>query len=144
VIGLLCGEFLVVSAIGLSAVEFGHGIDLGGGEIIVVLALVFMIVRTDMLPRIARWLWADDAQDAGRSFCGIYGKRGFQALTPDTRLAELYRPKLEPKHGWPKRRRAFFARLWSRMCRLIRRKSLRLRKVPVWPKRALRIAIHES
>jgi len=74
--------------------------NLGGGEVVLVLAIVVMLF-TNSLPRMMRWLMADDAHNAGRSFGGIFGKRAAQALTPDNKVAELYRPKvLEPKGGW--------------------------------------------
>jgi hypothetical protein len=96
----------------------------GDGEIILVLALVLIFFWSDNLPRIGRWLWErsdNSARDAGRSVGGIYGKGAFQAITPDNRVAELYRPKvLEPKHDWRKRRRGFVARMWSRLWQLIR------------------------
>jgi hypothetical protein len=99
--------------------------NLGGGEIILVLALVLIFFWSGNLPRIGRWLSDrndNNARDAGRSIGGIYGKGAFQALTPDNQVAELYRPKvLEPKHDWRKRRKGFLARLWSRLYQLIRR-----------------------
>jgi hypothetical protein len=100
--------------------------NFGAGEIILVLALVLIFFWSDNLTRIARWLWGssdDNARDAGRSVGGIYGKRAAQAITPDNRVAELYKPKVfEPKHDWRKRRRGFLARLWSQLCRLISRR----------------------
>jgi sec-independent protein translocase protein TatA len=110
--------------------------SLGGGEIILFLTLVLILFGAKKLPELAKGLGEgisrfrdaldDTANDAGRSVGGIYGKRAAQAITPDNQVAELYRPKaLEPKHGWRKRRRRFLhylARMWSRLCGVIRRR----------------------
>jgi len=76
--------------------------NLGGGEIILVLALVVILFGAKKLPDLAKGLGrgiltfrdaADDvASDAGRSVGGIYGKPAAQALTPDNQVAELYDP----------------------------------------------------
>ena len=102
--------------------------NLGGGEIIVILALVLILVGARNLPGLGRGLrkgifeFRDaikrltdsvdgEARDAGRSVGGIYGKRAVQALTPDNQVAELYDPaafraKLRPRKrrsGWRNR-----------------------------------------
>src|SRR5258708_5754133 len=75
--------------------------NLGSGEIILVLATLLIMFWANHLPRIGKWLWRDGAREAGRSIRGIYGRRAFQPLTPDNKVAELYRPKtLHPKHGY--------------------------------------------
>jgi Sec-independent protein translocase protein TatA len=93
--------------------------NLGGGEIVVVLAIVLMLFWSGNLPRIAKWLWGDDARDAGRSLGGIFGKRAAQALTPDNKVAELYRPGVFEKRSKKSKRRRSILRalseLWSRL-----------------------------
>ena len=82
---------------------------LGDGEIILILALIFILFGAKKLPELARGLGQgidvfgktcrrvaqevdDSASDAGRSVGGIYGKPAAQAITPDNRVAELYDP----------------------------------------------------
>ena len=83
--------------------------NLGGGEIILVLAAVLILFGAKKLPELARGLGEgisqfrkatrdvinaadDEASDAGRSLGGIYGKPAAQALTVDNHVAELYDP----------------------------------------------------
>jgi len=83
--------------------------NLGGGEIILVLAVVLILFGAKKLPELARGLGGgisqfrnatrdvvnavdDEASDAGRSVGGIYGKPAAQALTPDNQVAEFYDP----------------------------------------------------
>lgn len=83
--------------------------NLGGGEIILVLALVVILFGAKKLPELSKGLGlgilmfrdaADDvASDAGRSVGGIYGKPGAQALTPDNQVAELYDPAVLRNNG---------------------------------------------
>lgn len=100
----------------------------GEGEIILILALALILFGAKKLPELAKGLVEgirrfgeavdDTANDAGRSVGGIYGKRGFQALTPDNKVAELYNPAIRrtaPRHR--KRRRnllTVLAEFWSR------------------------------
>jgi sec-independent protein translocase protein TatA len=77
--------------------------NLGGGEIILVLALVFILFGPRKLPDLARGLGRgislfgksidEESEDAGRSGGGIYGKPAAQAITPDNQVAELYDPR---------------------------------------------------
>jgi TatA/E family protein of Tat protein translocase len=74
--------------------------SLGGGEIIVILAIVLILFGAKKLPELARGLGQglssfrqavdDEASETGRSLGGIYGKPAAQALTPDNQVAELY------------------------------------------------------
>ena len=92
-------------------------INLGGGEIILVLALVLILftARNGKLAKLARGLLlgidrARDAVDeaseeAGRSAGGIYGKPAAQALTPDNQVAELYDAYAFQREPEPKRRK---------------------------------------
>lgn len=106
--------------------------NLGGGEIILILAVVLILFGAKKLPELARGLGQglsafrdatkdvlqtvdDEASDAGRSLGGIYGKPAAQALTPDNRVAELYKPAAfeeERKSGSLTR---LFKSLWRRM-----------------------------
>ncbi len=114
-------------------------LNLGGGEIILVLALVLILFGARKLPEMARGLGrglgafrdaADDlASDAGRSAGGVYGKRAAQALTPDNQVAELYDPGAFEKAPSRKPRGvlAFCLRLWSRVAGLAVRAVLAAR-----------------
>jgi hypothetical protein len=73
--------------------------NLGGGEIILILALLLILLGAKRLPDLARRVGRgvqegldEQAADAGRSIGGIYGKPAAEALTPDNRTAELYDP----------------------------------------------------
>jgi sec-independent protein translocase protein TatA len=83
--------------------------NLGGGEIILILALVLILFGAKKLPDLSRGLGQglfefrkatrqvsdeidDEAREAGRSVGGIYGKPAAQALTPDNQVAEIYEP----------------------------------------------------
>jgi len=95
--------------------------DLGGGEIILILALVLILLGARWLPELSRGLGRgifefrkatrevtdeiDEASsEAGRSVGGIYGKPAAEALTPDNEVAELYEPAALQKDLWPRRR----------------------------------------
>ena len=115
--------------------------SLGGGEVILVLALILILLGAKRLPDIARGLGEgfsefrkhagglpkeldQEAHGAGESLGGIYGKPAAEALTPDNRTAELYDPAVF--HGPRRSKHAVFQRL-VRLCRLIwRRVSKRL------------------
>ena len=103
--------------------------NLGGGEIILVLALVLIWFGADNLPGSRRrtfrfWHKADDeAHEAGRSLGGILGKGAAQPLTPDNQVAELYNPaafQKEPEFRRPlKPLRRFIKNLWHRVMRFL-------------------------
>jgi sec-independent protein translocase protein TatA len=95
--------------------------NLGGGEIILVLALVLVLFGAKKLPELGRGLGRgifefreatkhvtdaidEEASEAGRSVAGIYGKAAAQALTPDNQVAELYDPAVLRHEGQPRRR----------------------------------------
>src|SRR5690349_15328193 len=105
--------------------------NLGGGEIILILALVLILFGADRLPgseRIRRGLfrfWGatdDEAKAAGRSLGEIFGKRAAQALTPDNQVAELYKPEAFNKERTSPRTEKslhrFLKSLWRRVFRL--------------------------
>jgi sec-independent protein translocase protein TatA len=83
--------------------------NLGGGEIILILAVILILLGAKRLPDLTRGLGRgfyefrkackyvqegldEQAADAGRSLGGIYGKPAAEALTPDNHTAELYDP----------------------------------------------------
>src|SRR5690349_15130088 len=102
--------------------------NLGGGEIILLIALPLILLYAERLPDIARGLgtgvsefWKatrntdEEAEDAGRSLGGIYGKPAAQVLTPDNQIAELYDPEAlreKPLKGSPGLR-PWFRRAWK-------------------------------
>jgi len=119
--------------------------SLGGGEVVLILALIVILFGARQLPGLGRGLGRgigefrkatrnlgegldDEARDAGESLGGIYGKPAAQALTPDNRTAELYDPAVlrddkEKKRagllGW----RRLWLRLWCFICELVRRRK---------------------
>jgi len=114
--------------------------NLGGGEIILILAVVLILFGAKKLPELARGLGEgisqfrkatrdvinaadDEASEAGRSLGGIYGKPAAQALTVDNQVAELYTPwafekeresRRTPRTWWRSLRR-----LWRWMVRFL-------------------------
>src|SRR3954447_5876995 len=84
--------------------------NLGGGEILLILALILILsgarylpllaqglgkgIHRDLLKALANLIKGVDqgANDAGRSLGGVYGKPAAQALTPDNQIAELSDP----------------------------------------------------
>ena|SRR5690349_8769905 len=108
--------------------------NLGGGEIILVLALVLILFGAKKLPGLTKGLGDgilnfrkvldDESAEAGRSLGGIYGKPAAEALTPENRVAELYDPAVLERDPAPhKRGRTLLKRfigLLVRMRRLLR------------------------
>ncbi len=91
-------------------------LGLGGGELVLILALVFAMFGAKRLPEIGRGLrlgWHEfrkqlggmqdriegEATDAGKSVGGIYGKPAFEALTPKNQTTELYDPAAVRRDG---------------------------------------------
>jgi sec-independent protein translocase protein TatA len=119
--------------------------NLAGGEIILILALVLILLGATRLPGLGRGLGRgisefrsatrrvtdeldEEASEAGRSVGGVYGKPAAEALTPDNQVAELYDPAALRDRDGPSRRGmlARCARLvqWvSQLCRAIGRFS---------------------
>src|SRR5689334_15117596 len=103
--------------------------NLGGGEIILVLAMVLIGFGANNLPGSRRrtfrvWHKADDeAHEAGRSVGGILGKGAAQPLTPDNQVAELYDPAAFQKEPESRRTleslRRFVKNLWHRLIRFL-------------------------
>jgi hypothetical protein len=105
--------------------------NLGGGEVILILALVFIWFGANNLPGSRRpifrvWEKADDeAHEAGRSVGGIFGKGAAQPLAPDNQVAELYDPaafQKEPESRRPlKSLRSLIKNLWCWVLRFLAR-----------------------
>ena len=115
--------------------------NLGGGEVILILALVLILFGAKNLPDISRglctgifdfWKHVRDlskgvdrkAHDAGEALGGIYGKPAAQALTPDNLTAELYDPGVFRKrsgkrNGTVRRFLRILGLLWIRARKLI-------------------------
>jgi sec-independent protein translocase protein TatA len=110
--------------------------NLGGGEIILVLAVALILVGAKKLPELARGLGQglssfrnatddvvraidDQASDAGRNVGGIFGKRAAQALTPDNQVAELYDPAAFASEKNSRQTRPTLARLLETLWRRI-------------------------
>lgn len=101
--------------------------NLGGGEIILLLALVVIFFGAKKLPGLARGLgegiWRfrdamdDVVHDAGRSAGGIYGKGAAQAITPDNQVAELYDPAVLQPAAKPRQQGELplVRKLWLRL-----------------------------
>jgi sec-independent protein translocase protein TatA len=116
--------------------------NLGGGEIILILALVLILFGAGKLPDLARGLGRglfefrksarevaesadDEAGEAGRSLGGIYGKPAAQALTPDNQVAELYKPAVFEENTRSRKgskgMAAFLKQLWRWLRRVVDR-----------------------
>jgi len=117
--------------------------NLGGGEIILILALVLILFGAKTFPDLRRGLGQglfqfrkssreiadamdDEASKAGRSLGGIYGKPAAQALTPDNQVAELYDPALLQDEREPRKSRSGVTGPLSQLRRWVRRLRKRL------------------
>src|SRR5258705_4911381 len=104
---------------------------LGGGEIILILALVLILFGAKKLPELAKGLGQgifefrkaidDEATEAGRSLGGIYGKPAAEALTPDNKVAELYDPAVLENEPAPQKRSNTLLRLFRKFMMRLRR-----------------------
>jgi sec-independent protein translocase protein TatA len=111
--------------------------NLGGGEIILLLALVLILVGAKKLPELAKGLRLgifefrkavdDEATEAGRSLGGIYGKPAAEALTTDNRVAELYDPAVLQNESQSQKRSNTLLNLFRKFVMQIRRR-LRLNR----------------
>jgi TatA/E family protein of Tat protein translocase len=110
--------------------------SLGGGEIILILALVLILFGAKKLPELGQGLRRgffefrkavdDEASDAGRSLGGIYGKPAAQALTPDNQVAEIYEPGAFEEKTHSPRHRKIITRSLQRLRWWVRRIVQRL------------------
>src|SRR5215468_2850046 len=108
--------------------------NLGGGEIILVLALMLILFGAEKLPELAKGSGQglfefrkrvdDEATEAGRSLGGIYGKPAAEALTHNNQVAELFDPAVlqetSPPHKQSNELLRFFAKVLSPLHRLFR------------------------
>jgi len=122
--------------------------NLGGREIVLILALVLILFGARKLPELGRGLRRGifefreatkrvtehlkdaidkEASEAGRSVGGIYGKPAAQALRPDNQVVEMYDPVVLQDQTQPRKRRKGmikgFMKLWwwiRRFARAIR------------------------
>lgn len=111
----------------------------GGWEIVLILAVALVLFGAEKLPELSRGLGRglfefrkstrevaeaidEEAEDAGRSLGGIYGKPAAQALTPDNQVAELYEPVVLEGERKPGKRwtapEGLFKRMWAWVRRL--------------------------
>jgi TatA/E family protein of Tat protein translocase len=91
---------------------------LGGWEILLILAVVFILFGAARWPGMTRGLGEgliqfrkrldQEAHEVGASLGGIHGKPAAEALTPDNQTAELYDPAVF--HRRPATRRMRFRR----------------------------------
>ena len=121
----------------------------GGWEIVLILAVVLILFGAKRLPELARGLGQglrqfrreamklpeeldEGASDAGKSLGGIYGKRAYEALTPDNQTAEIYDPAISrdrQKPGWGSQNvgflgwRRLYRRIWYFLSNLLNRKA---------------------
>jgi sec-independent protein translocase protein TatA len=117
----------------LLAVTFGL-FNLGGGEILLLLALFLILLGAKKLPELGKGLSDgifkfgkavdDESAEAGRSLGGIYGKPAAEALTVDNEVAELYDPAVFQNDAPQLRRRRrwikAFSKAWQWLLRFLR------------------------
>jgi sec-independent protein translocase protein TatA len=112
--------------------------NLGGGEIILCLALVLILFGAKKLPGLAKGLSDgllnfrksvdDEASEAGRSLGGIYGKPAAEALTTDNQVAELYDPAVLQDSSPPHKRSKVLLRLFAKVLSPLRHLFRRIRR----------------
>ena len=101
----------------------------GSWEVILILSLVLILFGAKKLPGIMRGMGTglsefrkaldQEAQDAGKSAGGIFGKPAAEVLTPDNQTGELYDPAVF--HRDRKRRLVRSLReLWHSLLKLLR------------------------
>jgi sec-independent protein translocase protein TatA len=105
--------------------------NLGGDEIILILAVILILFGGKKLPELAKGLGQglfefrrridDEASEAGRSLGGIYGKAATEALSPDNQVAELYDPACLENNSEPQKRSNFFSTLLAKFLVRFRR-----------------------
>jgi sec-independent protein translocase protein TatA len=103
---------------------------LGSWEVILVLTLVLIMFGAKKLPDIMRGMGAglsefrkaldQEAQDAGKSAGGIFGKPAAEALTPDNQTGELYDPGVFHRNGKRRSVRSLLRELWHSLLKLLR------------------------
>lgn len=103
---------------------------LGSWEVILILSLVLMLFGAKKLPEIMRGMGTglsefrkaldQEAQDAGKSAGGIFGKPAAEALTPDNQTGELYDPAVFHRYGRGRWVRSLLRELWRSVLKLLR------------------------
>ncbi len=110
--------------------------NLGGGETILILALLLILSGARNLPGLTAGLRQGffefrkairqirdeidgEARDAGRSVVGIHGKRAAEALTVGNHVAEMYDPAVFREQGRPGKLTSNIKRLLMRAWRSI-------------------------
>ena len=103
---------------------------LGGGEVILILTLVLILFGAKKLPDIMRGMGTgvsefrkaldQQAQDAGKSAGGVFGKPAAEALTPDNQTAEMYEPAVFHRRNKRWSVRSLLRKLWHSLLRLVR------------------------
>jgi TatA/E family protein of Tat protein translocase len=106
-------------------------LNLGGWEIVLILALILILFGSKKLPEIAKGLGQglfeirkridDEATEAGRSLGGIYGKAAAEALTPDNQVAELYDPAVLQRDSEPQKPSNTLLNLFRKFAMRLRR-----------------------
>ena len=101
--------------------------SLGGGELVLILALFLILLMAKKLPEIMRGMGDGmsefrkeldrQAHDAGKSAGGVFGKPAAEALTPDNQTAELYDPAV---FRGGRRKRSFLQLLRDLCLRILR------------------------
>lgn len=111
--------------------------QLGGDEIILILALLLIVFGANHLSELAKGLGhglfdfrkllkrmfqsADDAAtEAGRSLGGIYGKAAAQAIAQDNQVAELYDPAVLQNESEPHMPRNALLKFFMKVCARLR------------------------
>src|SRR5262245_51690765 len=95
---------------------------LGGSEVFWVLTALFILFEAKSFPDIMRGLGNgmskfrkaldQQAEDAGKSTGGVFGKPAAEALTPDNQTAELYDPAVFHRHRGKRSIRRLLRDLW--------------------------------
>ena len=107
---------------------------LTGWELVLIFAVILVLFGAKNLPGLARGLregflhfrnaFDSEANAAGESLGGIFGKPAAEALTHDNQTAELYDPALFHREERTRRVTKRFRR-WLRMCRTVCRSILK-------------------
>jgi Sec-independent protein translocase protein TatA len=102
----------------------------GGWEVVLMLAVFFILLGAKTLPKMAKGLGDgtsqiskeldQEAHEAGKSLGGIYGRPAAEALTPENQTAELYDPAVfhDQKRTGRATKRTWF-RSWCRFWRSV-------------------------
>jgi sec-independent protein translocase protein TatA len=103
---------------------------LGGWEVILILTLALILFGAKKLPDIMRGMGTgmsefrkaldQQAQDAGKSAGGVFGKPAAEALTPDNQTAEVYDPAVFHRRDKRWSVRSLLRKLWHSLLRLLR------------------------